>query len=246
MDTKVLEKLGLTKNEIIIYLFLLKKGETTTGPIIQETKIVNSRVYESLNSLVSRGIVSYNVQKDGKHFQAVDPKILIEKQKELAKKIQELVPELSSIRKEGISETKIAIYEGLEGFRTAYKKMIEDCPKNKTIYILGFSEQAYKSEELRLFLSNLNLKSAQKKHKLKIILDVGSKETLGRDRAREKISEVRYMPKGYISPSAIDIFEDYVYISIWEEKPIVMMIKNDKVAESFQRYFHFLWKLAKK
>ena len=54
------------------------------------------------------------------------------------------------------------------------------------------------------------------------------------------------MPKGYISPAAIDIFEDYVYIFLWEEKPFVYMIKNKTIAESFKQYFNFLWKIAKK
>ena len=78
METKQLEELGLTKNEAIIYVFLLKTGETTTGKIIKETQIVNSQVYETLNSLISRGLVSYSVQKDGKHFSACDPKKFIE------------------------------------------------------------------------------------------------------------------------------------------------------------------------
>lgn len=51
---------------------------------------------------------------------------------------------------------------------------------------------------------------------------------------KEKYIEVRYMPKGYISPAAIDIFEDYIYIFLWEENPFVFMIKNKRIAESFE------------
>mgnify|MGYP001607272634 CR=1 FL=1 len=91
----------------------------------------------------------------------------------------------------------------------------------------------------------MNLKSAQKRQRLKIILDNSIKETLGKDREKEKYSEVKYMPKGYISPGAIDIFQDYVYIFLWEEKPYVFMIKNEKIAESFKQYFNFLWRIAK-
>jgi sugar-specific transcriptional regulator TrmB len=246
MQTKILEELGLTKNEALIYLFLLKAGETTTGKIIKETGIANSRVYESLNSLISKGIVSYNIQKDGKHFKAEDPKKFIELEEQRKKKVQELIPGLSSLINRGEKETTTAVYEGFEGFRTAFRKIIEDCPKNEEIYILGFSEPKEKSESLRLFLSNLNLKSTQKKQNLKIILDKSVKDTLGKDREREKYSEVRYMPEGYISPAAVDIFQDYVYMFLWEEKPFVFMIKNKMIAESFKQYFNFLWKIAKR
>ena len=77
-------------------------------------------------------------------------------------------------------------------------------------------------------------------------MDNSAKETLGKDREKEKNTEVRYMPKGYISPAAIDIFQDYVYIFLWDKKPFVFMIKNEKIAESFKVYFNFLWNMARK
>lgn len=241
---KELEELGLTKNESSIYLYLLKKGSTTTGSIIKETGIANSRVYESLNSLTSKGLVNYNIQRDGKHFQAVSPAILIEKEQERKKKIESLIPSLLKLENKREDPTITAVYEGFEGFKVAFKKIIEDCPKEETIYILGFSEPPFSKESLRTFISNMNLKSQQKKQKLKIILDSSLKSTLGKDREKEKYTEVKYMPQGYISPAAIDIFQDYVYLFLWEEKPFVFMIKNKKIAESFKVYFNFLWKIA--
>ena len=244
MDIKILKKLGLTDNEITIYIFLLKKGDATTGPIIKETKIVNSRVYESLNALIEKGFVSYNIQKDGKHFQASNPKILLEKEMEIEEKIKELIPQLESLKTSEKNKTATAIYEGFEGFKTAFRKIIEDCPKKSTIYIMGFPESNEELESLRTFLININLKSASKKQRLKIILEKSAKKTLGKDREKEKYTEVKYMPDGYISPAAMDIFEDYVYLFLWEEKPYVFMIKNKKIAETFKNHYNFLWKIA--
>ena len=244
--SQILQELGLTKNEVFIYLFLLKTGETTTGKIIKETGVANSRVYESLNSLITRGLVSYNVQKDGKHFKSEDPRKFLELEEQRKQKISEFIQELMKLKESKHKETNTAVYEGFEGFKTAFKKIIDDCPKGETIHILGFSEPSEKKESLRLFLSNINLKSQQKKQELKIILDDSVRETLGKDREKEKYTEVKYMPKGYINPSAIDIFEDYVYIFLWVEKPFVFMIKNKAIAESFKQYFNFLWKIARK
>ena len=245
MEETTLRELGLTNNEIKIYLFLIRNGESTTGPIIKETKIANSRVYESLNSLSLKGLVGYNIQKDGKHFHAVDPKILIEKQKELKLKIESIVPQLELLKNKDKDETTLAIYEGFEVFKTAFRKIIDDCPHGETIYITGFPEKPYKLEELRLFLINMNLKTVEKKHILKILLEISAKDTLGKDREKEKNTEVKYMPMGYVSPAGMDIFQDYVYIFLLEEKPYVFMIKNQKIADSFKSYHSFLWKIAK-
>ena len=243
---QVLQEIGLTKNETEIYLFLLKSGETTTGSIIKETGIANSRVYNSISSLIDKGLIIYNTQKDGKHFSAVSPEIILKQQEDRKKKIESIIPNLKSMSGNQQKETLTAIYEGFQGFKTAFQKIIEDCPKEETIHILGFSSQPYATESLRTFLANMNLKSQNKKQKLKILLDPSSKDSLGKDRKNEKYSEVRYMPKGYISPAAIDIFQDYVYMFLWEEKPFVFMIKNKRIAESFKQYFNLLWNIAKR
>ncbi|MBU2561157.1 MAG: helix-turn-helix domain-containing protein [Nanoarchaeota archaeon] len=239
-----LEALGLSRNESRIYLFLLNKGTSTTGPIIKETGIANSRVYDSLNSLVAKGLVTYNVQKDGKHFTAADPSKFIELEQERAKRLKSLVPQLQALRGLEKEETETAVYEGFEGWKTAFKKVVDDCPANGTIYITAFSEEPYKLESLRTFLFNLNLKSAQKKQRLKIILESSVRDTLGKDRESERYSEVRYMPEGYIAPAAMDIFEDYVYMFVWGEKPLAFMIKNRKIAENFKKHHQFLWSIA--
>ena len=244
MDTKQLEELGLTKNEALVYLFLLKHGETTTGAIIKETQIGNSQVYETLNSLIVRGLVSYNVQKDGKHFSASDPKKFIELEEERKKRIEGLLPGLLNLKNSEQKETITAVYEGFEGFKTAFKKIIDDCPVRGTINILGFSQPEYKAENLQLFLANANLKSIRKKQKLLVITDASSKN-FQKEIAKAKNTTMKYMPVGYLSPAAMDIFEDYVYIFLWEEKPFVFMIKNKVIAESFKIYFKFLWGIAK-
>ncbi len=243
---KTLKELNLSTNEVKIYLFLLKVGDTTTGLIISKTGIVNSRVYESLSSLIENGLVTYNIQKNGRHFQAVSPKKLLEIEEERKNKLKEIIPNLEELQNQTNPETKTAVYEGFQGFKTAFEKITDDCPRNETIYILGFSEQPTKIDSLRLFLTNMNLKSTAKKQKLKLILGDSVRETLGKDREKERYSEVKYMPQSYISPAAIDVFEDFVYIFLWEEKPFVFMIKNKRIAEGFKTYFNFLWKIAKK
>ena len=241
-----LEQFGLTKNESIVYLFLLKNGSSTTGPIIKETNISNSRVYESLNSLISKGLIIYMIIKDSKSFEAVSPEKFLEIESERKKKLDLIIPRLINMQSnKKQTETKSVIYEGFEGFKTAFKKIIDDCPVNGTICILGFSKQEYANDSLRVFIKNMNLKSALKKQKLNIIIDSDQENSFSKDRYKEKFTEVKSMPPGYISPAAIDIFEDYVYIFLWEEKPYVIMIKNKQIADSFTKYFDFLWKIAK-
>jgi sugar-specific transcriptional regulator TrmB len=238
--------LGLTKNESAIYLFLLKHGASTTGAIIKETGIANSRVYESLRTLVNQGLVTYSVHKDGKRFCASDPRTFIEHAEERTKKLQETVPILLALKNTAHDETTTAVYEGFSGFKVAFKKIIDDCPAGGTIRILAFSQQLYAEQSLRTFLKNMNQKSALKRQKLLVLVDESVRTTLGKDRSAEKYTTVRYLPKGTVSPAAIDVFDDYTYIILWDERPFVFMIKNKRIAASFTAYFNALWTTAKK
>ena len=246
MDTKILEEIGLSKNEIKIYLELLKLGESSTGPIIDNTKIASSRVYHSLNILLDKGLVTYITKNKIKYFRAEEPEMILKDIDDKRKKIEEILPQLKSLKINDDKEEFTTIYEGYRGFRSAFEKLIEVCNSKDEILVLGLSPQTYASKSLRLFLKNIDLKRHNKKINLKIILDKKLKNTIGKDREEEPYTEVKYMPKGYFSPAGMNLFKDYVIILLWEEKPYVFMIKNSKISESFKQYFSFLWNIAEK
>ena len=52
MDETLLEKLGLTKGEIKVYLALNKLGESSIGPIGKESKVSKSKMYDILDKLI--------------------------------------------------------------------------------------------------------------------------------------------------------------------------------------------------
>jgi len=72
MDDNLKEKvklLGLTEGEAKVYLSLLELGSSTIGPIIKKANIASSNVYDILNRLLKKGIVSYILKQKIKYFQ---------------------------------------------------------------------------------------------------------------------------------------------------------------------------------
>lgn len=246
METKILEEIGLTNNEITVYLTLLKLGSTTTGSIITEAKIASSRVYVSLENLIERGLVSYFVKNNRKYFRAEDPDNIIKEIEEIKNKVQGIIPQLKELKPSEEKEEYTTIYEGFKGFRTAFEKQIDVCEPKDEILVLGLSPQTYAFESLRTFLKNIDLRRYKKKIKLRVLLDKKLKSTIGKDREEEPYTEVKYMPENYFSPAGMNIFKDYVMLLIWEEKPFIFMIKNSKIVDSFRQYFELLWQIAKK
>ena len=112
-----LKQLGLTNNEIGVYLALLQKGKSTATIIRKDTKIVNSQVYSALDMLIAKGLVMYEKRAQGKLYVAADPIVLRELLNQRMQEVEKVLPLLRQIRRTENVETDTAIYEGVQGFK---------------------------------------------------------------------------------------------------------------------------------
>src|SRR3989344_6582669 len=99
-----IKEAGLTDGEGKVYLALLKLGSTTSGPIIEESKVANSIIYRLLDSLIEKGLASYIIKEKTKYFTAAQPKKIVEYLEERKQKIEDnkesinkLLPQLIAI-----------------------------------------------------------------------------------------------------------------------------------------------------
>ena len=154
MDVEpLLEEIGLSKNEIKIYLILLKLGSTTTGAIIKQTGIHNSKVYDGLERLSNKGLVTYVVVANTKHFTAVNPERLLdflEDKKKLIeeheKGIKKFLPQLKAMREIGVDETEAEIFRGWKGMESVFNEGIRVMGNGDTWYVIG----AYAGEDAQI------------------------------------------------------------------------------------------------
>ena len=111
MDLQPLRDLGLSDNEINVYVVLLKIGSSTASTLSEKSGMYRPYVYDTLDRLQEKGLVSYVHQKNKKFFSAVHPdrlrKLLEIKQDNLAT----ILPEL-------ISFTKFLTWPGLSLYGT--------------------------------------------------------------------------------------------------------------------------------
>ncbi|MDD5651260.1 MAG: helix-turn-helix domain-containing protein [Candidatus Nanoarchaeia archaeon] len=251
MNTQILEEIGLTKTEIKIYLTLLKLGQTTTTQIVRKAEIHASKVYEFLDKLIQKGLVSYVIKSNKKYFTASDPSFLKEflrekqnKIKEQENEIQKILPELKNIKKLGEDTIHSEIYEGLRGIKSVYEKILLTLQKDETQYIIGAPRIG--NELIEGFLLDWHKKRIKKGIKCKYIYD-SNVQDYGKVREEMLFTEVRYLPKNIISPMWIEIFKDYVVIGHIKERNAVLFLIHDKeIAKGYLDYFNLIWKVSKK
>ena len=82
MEISILKEIGFSDREIKVYLALLELGETTVGPIASRTRIQHSKIYQTLEKLIDKGLISFIIKSKTKYFQAQNPNQILNMLKE--------------------------------------------------------------------------------------------------------------------------------------------------------------------
>ncbi|KYK26580.1 hypothetical protein AYK26_07405 [Euryarchaeota archaeon SM23-78] len=247
MNLEVLEKIGLTKSEIKVYLALLELGSTTTGPIVDKSRASSSKIYEILERLIQKGLVSYVMKGNTKYFEAAFPDRILdyinEKESELTKQrkeVEKLLPQLVMRKEMSKYKQEATIYRGMRGLETAFYDALKPDRKDETWRVFGVPER---SEKVNYFFVRWNKDRADKGIKMKILFDESARGELQTLPENNPLSEIKYMPKELSMPAAVNIFGDktIIFPSETEKQPLIIVIDNKEVADSFKTQFDILW-----
>ena len=232
LNVEDLKKAGLTGNESKVYFELLKKGELSANELAKKIGMDRTLVYTVLNNLVEKGMVSYIIKENKKLFSAANPENLLSKLKEKEAFIQDLIPKLKSIKKFVEPKQEIKVYEGKEGLRVFVNLAI----KEKFMYSFGATGQGfYAFYDMPLLVK----KAIKKKMDVRMI---ANKKLKGISAFSFKAFKIKYLD--IQTKVTTSIFGDYVSIHIVKDKPLVIIIKNKDIAESYKNYFNVLWAAA--
>jgi len=231
-----LEKLGFSKNEAKVYLALLKLGSSLAGKIAKETLLDRSSTYSALKVLHKKGVISTYFENKRTIFSPEDPKRLmdyfIEKQ-EIAKNVITKLKEVPSSTQK--SQT-IKLYRGYKGMKSVLNEILELSNNKSPYYIMG--SQGQFRRHMPYYAPIFRKIKLERKIKTKII----TKELPDK---RSKLSEYGVVPSDVDSPATINIYSGKVAIFLWDDNQAIV-IDNPAVARTFENYFSFMWKYAKK
>ncbi|MAG44387.1 hypothetical protein CL633_00680 [bacterium] len=242
MILKNLQKLGFSKNEAKVYLALLKMGFCTTGPIIKKTSLHRNIVYETLDKLVARGLVSQTIQRGKKHFRPLSPEKILKQEKSQLDLAGKVVPELIKLQKQ--EKQEVIVYEGIEGFQNAHLDAIEQMKKNSTIYVLIAGAKKW-FDNIKPSLKKFDKIRVSKKIKIKITALESQRQDMQVQQKRTLFG-IRFLSQKFDNPADTAIYGDTALIIVYGEPVFIIMIKNPRIAKSFKQYFNIFWKIAKK
>jgi len=246
MDAENLMKLGLSKTEAILYLKLLKIGASNVKTLIKETGFYKANIYDALERLCEKGIISKVIEDNKRVYQLQNPESLvefiqqkeeeIEQQKKIAKKLTKSV-ELA--KKHIHSQETAMVFRGISGVKQIYSEII----KEKKDYLVFGSPKESETLIGDYYWQNIHLKQKMLGIKAKMIFHKSLrnwKKTVPRE-----IIELRFFDEKFEPLTETTIYGDKVAFVVWAEKPVITIINNNHVADSYRQIFNFLWKASK-
>jgi len=235
VSESAIEQAGLTKVESKVYLVILDLGPSLAGQISRKSGIHRRTIYDALDRLAEKGLISYIVKNNRRYYEAVNPDRLLDLIKEKESEIQSALPNLQEIFAKTKIREETMFYKGKEGLKAAFEDQINE---GKEILVLGASAEA--SEILQFYFKWYDKRRREKHIKLKLIANLGAKGKI-----KAPLSEIRYLPE--LGPTATNIYGDKVAIILWsKENPLAVIIKNKEIADSYRKFFEHMWKTARK
>ncbi len=235
-----LMEFGLENRETKVYTALLELGPTTASQLAKKVSILRPTMYEVLNRMMQKGVISSSISGGKKIFEAIKPKILLQILDDKKKILQDFIPELEELVKVGHTEQKVSTFFGEKGLKTIYDDMLVE---GKTIYhILNYVEH---SKVFKLYWTqNFIKKRLEKGIQFKAIVSkIIDKELEKTDKAR--LREIRKLKKVEEFKASLFIYGNKCGFFTTKDSLIGVLIESPTITASLKIMFNILWKIAK-
>jgi sugar-specific transcriptional regulator TrmB len=236
---ELLREVGLTKTETKIYLTLLEEGPSLAGVLSRKSGIHRRSVYDALERLIEKGLVSYIKTNNRKYFEAVNPKKLLHILDEKKEAVKSIMPELELKYNLVKEKRETLFFRGKSGMKSLLDDQITS---KKEIWVIGASTKAI--NRFKWYFQRYDRLRKEKKIKAKMIFS----EDARKDEYMNSIpgAEVRFLSRKPVKDVTTNIYGDRVAIIVMQHEPIAVLIKDASIADCYKSYFELMWGLAKK
>lgn len=207
-----------------------------------------SKIYEILDNLIKKGLVSHIIKNNTKHFLATDPERIIDylenKKKEIDKseeEIRKILPSLKGQKERIENKTQATLFEGFRGVKSFYELVLRSSSRNDEVFVMGIPR--YAADRYEGYFLDWNQRRSRKGVKAKIIFDYDVKK-LGRKREGIKLTHVKYLTQELTTPAWILIYREGVVTIHMTDSPICVLIKDEEVVRSYTHFFNLVWNNA--
>lgn len=242
--TEALQNLGLNEKEAKVYLALLQLGKGTAYSIATRSNLKKPTTYVVLENLINKGIAQKVPRAKKALYTSISPEDLFSVIKSRVKNTEEeILPELKSLSRGREYKVKTAYYEGLNGIKEMYNKLLKEM-KGKE-YIGFYAHEKDAPPELIKYFDELNerhRKFAIKRRGITVNDPTIASKFLTEEMLDKYNMRIKALPPEiYNSNISIEVYGNYV--QIFSHRYLqATIIDNPDIANVMRQIFELIWK----
>ncbi|MDD3153612.1 MAG: helix-turn-helix domain-containing protein [Victivallaceae bacterium] len=238
-----LHALDLNGRQAKIYLAALQLGSASAIEIAKYTSCKHPTVYDALDVLKQRGLVSESTVNNRRLFSAENPEVLLQEEERRMNKLEALLPDLKGLYAGGRHHTRIRLFEGEEGRMTISNELLN--VREKKYYYFG---------SLRNMFARTSSELEEEYYRLRMERGIWSYSI--RDRAGEvdydymlpgdrNLRRVRFWPgKLEDSVSGLYIYDDRIAVASTLKENYVLVVESRELNILMRNIWNLLWEIA--
>lgn len=238
--SSTLQELGLSVAESEVYLAMLSLGPTTILKISRTTRLKRTTIYNLVDGLKQKGLVTIIIKGLKQEYAAQDPITLRSVWQHKLEQFNEKLPEFQALQKFPGSQAMITYYEGQTSIREIYTKLLVDIKPHEDYLVISAQEQWYKLDP-KFFQ-----KFIEQRAKLPInirLLAQDSPTTRTHKKFEKNYNEtIKILPTGTALTTNLVITPQRVVIHQLHAPHLAIVIENQSVIQMHREQFEIMWR----
>lgn len=238
-----LEKLGLSRKDASVYLFLLQRtSEVGSSKIILGTGLHSQYVYNSLQTLEERGLVKHVIKNGRKKWSANSPRrieSLVEEKRIVANEVLGKLEAIFTRR----HEQDFEVFQGEDQFVAHQFQLLQEAKDGDYLDVIGLGDQFPKILGERRY--DYNSQSVEKGRVVRFIGAEDQEEYLRGVKEKLQNFDYRILPGFHGGTVATSIRPESISFQIYGTPLLCFTIRSEQLAKDYRKFFEALWELSK-
>lgn len=243
---KQLVELGLDGNKAKIYLACLELGRGTVIEIAKQAGIKRTTVYDNIDYLENKSLVTQEFEGNKKFYVARPPKALHELVNEKEEIVKDLVPQLYPLFNALPAKPKIQYFHGHQGIRDVSRGVLTS--SSKKVYYLGNMYDYFKILKEEKTYSQGFVKEKVERGVWSYAIWKYDPRILNfytPEKNKKELREVRFAPKEMELDVFIQLYDDKVGIISTKGEGYAMIMESRDLNRTLKSVFDILWSVSK-
>ncbi len=249
-----LKDLGLTDNDIALYVALVEMGSSFLTAIARQANVNRTSAYYMLEKLMKMGLVKIDVRAGKrKHYMAEDPSVLLklydeylEKKQIKRREIKNVIKQLTPLYEGQFVTPKVSFYRGVEGAKRIMREVFSgDCKEVRNIMVIDEMLDVVGIDWFKKFVKTIDAGGIKVS-----VLRVAGKMTYQSELDKERLEPLlkntyrRVLPKSIVFTVTVWIYDNKIAYFSSEKEGYAMIIESEEFTTMHRAMFDYFWSVS--